>query len=97
MNDYRLSPEAELDLREIYRWGCSTFGEDSAEKYHSGLLDRFTKIASFPLLYQAVDHLLKDCRRAVHGKNSIYYQVVDDDLNIVIIRIIGQQDFSRKI
>lgn len=96
MNDYRLSPEAEKDLRVIYRWGCRTFGKDSADKYHLNLLDRFEKISATPLLYQAVDNLLKDCRRTVHGKNSIYYKIIDDDLSIVIIRIIGQQDLSSR-
>ncbi|MCF6293021.1 MAG: type II toxin-antitoxin system RelE/ParE family toxin [Robiginitomaculum sp.] len=96
MNAYRLSPEAEQDLRDIYRWGCRAFGEVSADKYHFGLLDHFTKIANSPLIYQAVDHLLEDCRRAVHGKNNIYYKIVDDDLNIIIIRIIGQQSLSKK-
>ena len=97
MNDYRLSPEAEQDLNTIYKWGHRTFGEASANKYHLGLLDRFAKIATSPLIYQAVDHLRKDYRRAVHGKDIIYYKIIDDDLNIVIIRIIGRQDLSKKL
>lgn len=97
MNDYSLTPEAEIDLQTIYEWGFMTFGEDSADKYHLGLLDRFAKIAEHPLLCQAVDYFCEGTRRAVHGKNNIYYEIIDDDMNILIIRIIGKQDTSKKL
>ena len=96
MNGYRLTPEAEIDLQNIYEWGFLTFGEDSAEKYHLGLLDRFKKLASSPLLCQTVDHICEGARRAVHGKNSIYYKIIDVDYHILIIGVLGQQDPSSR-
>lgn len=96
MNDYRLTPDTEIDLQNIYEWGYVTFGEDSADKYHLGLLDRFSKLASSPLLCQTVDHICEGARRAVHGKNSIYYKIIDDDYNILIIGVLGQQDLSSR-
>ncbi len=96
MNDYRLTPDTEIDLQNIYEWGYVTFGENSADKYHLGLLDRFETIAKRPLLCQTVDHICQGARRAVHGKNSIYYKIIDDEYNILIIGVIGQQDPSSR-
>jgi len=97
MGKYRLTLGAEEDLQNIYEWGFVTFGEERADTYHVGLLDRFDKIAENPLLGQAVDHLCNGARRAVYGKNAIYYQNIDDDVGILIIGIVGRQDVRKMV
>lgn len=95
MKNYTLTPDAEDDLMRIYEWGYTTFGENSADKYHLDLLARFQEIGESPLLYQTVDHIYEGAHRAVHGSNNIYYKL-NDDRNILIIGIIGQQDVSSR-
>lgn len=57
--------------------------------------DRFEQLARQPYLYQSVDHIREGYRRSVCGADSIYYCVVDDDI-IEIMRVLGQQDTSKK-
>lgn len=89
MASYKLSAEAKQDLRNIYRHGILQFGEQQAEKYFDALIARFEQIAIQPNLYPTVDHIRKDYRRCVCGRDSIYYRV---SAHVEIMRVIGQQD-----
>lgn len=89
---YKLTPDAEQDLSHIYQWGYETFGEEQADLYFLGLLDRFEAVASNPLQYTNVDHIYEGARRALYGRDSIYFLTIED--GIIIIGVIGQQDLE---
>jgi toxin ParE1/3/4 len=57
MGSYRLSRKARADLKRIRLYSVKTHGNQRADQYHQGMLDRFAQIAEQPYLYQAVDYI----------------------------------------
>ena len=55
MGSYKLSKKARADLKRIWLYGVKTHGNQRADQYHQGMLDRFALIAEQPYLYQVVD------------------------------------------
>ena len=94
MPSYRLTREAERDLATIYLWGRERFGEAEADTYFSQLLKQFETIAAYPRRYPSVDHILTGARRAVYGRNSIYFMIEND--YVLIIGVIGRQDLEAR-
>ena len=90
MASYRVSEEANADLKRIYRRGVREYGEAQADRYFDAFFDRFEELAAQPRSYPAVDDIRPGYRRSVCGVDSIYYRVVDDVVEIM--RILGQQD-----
>ena len=72
MASYKLSADAEEDIRRLYRYGIQNFGLAQADTYFDGLFARFDQIAEEPFLYRAVDEIRKGYRRSVYGAHSIY-------------------------
>ena len=90
MASYKLSKKARADLKRIWLYGVKTHGNQRADQYHQGMLDRFAQIAEQPYLYQTVDNIRAGYRRSVYGTDSIYYRI---NGNIVeIMAILGHQD-----
>lgn len=87
---YDLSEEALRDLDRLYEYGVLTFGLQQADDYYDGLIQRFQKIATTPLLYPAVDHIRDGYRLAVFKAHSIYYRVTDR--GVYIVRLLGQEN-----
>ena len=90
MASYRLSDKADEDLSRLYEYGIIHYGQERADRYYSGLIERFEELTENPLLWQAVDHIRPGYRRSVYGRHSIYYRIDPDE--IVIVRILGQQN-----
>jgi len=55
------------------------------------LINRFHKLAQEPLLYPSVNDIRSGYRRSVYKINSIYYKIEKNN-DIIIVRILGQQD-----
>ena len=91
MDAYRLSEDAEVDIRRLYRYGIETFGLTQADLYFDGLFERFGQIAERPHLYPSVEHIRPGYRRSVFGVHSIYYRVGPDG-RVDIMRILGRED-----
>ena len=95
MASYRLNREALEDLDRLYEHGVLTFGLRQADAYFDGIVNRFQKIADQPELYPAIDHIRQGYRRSVYRSHSIYYRIDPDE--IVIVRILGQQDIDKAL
>jgi toxin ParE1/3/4 len=95
MASYRLNREALEDLDRLYEHGVLTFGLRQADAYFDGIVNRFQKIADQPELYPAIDHIRQGYRRSVYKSHSIYYRI--DPGEIVIVRILGQQDIGKAL
>ena len=93
MASYRLTEKADEDLSRLYEYGILHYGQDRADRYYNGLIERFEELAENPRLWQAVDHILPGYRRSVYGRHSIYYRIDPD--TIVIVRILGRQDLQQ--
>jgi toxin ParE1/3/4 len=95
MASYRLTSEAHVDLDRLYEHGVLTFGLRQADAYFDGIVTRFQEIANQPELYPAIDHIRQGYRRSVYQSHSIYYRIDPDE--IVIVRILGQQDIDKAL
>jgi toxin ParE1/3/4 len=95
MASYRLNREALADLDRLYEYGVLTFGMRQADAYFDGIVTQFQEIADQPELYPAIDHIRQGYRRSVYKSHSIYYRT--DPAEIVIVRILGQQDIDKAL
>ena len=91
MSSYFSTRNAKEDLWTIYEYGVSRFGVTQAEKYFNMMHDCFEKIASNPYLFPAVIRYKNVERYCVCGVDTIYYNIVGDEIEIVTI--IGRQDY----
>ncbi|MBN4063432.1 type II toxin-antitoxin system RelE/ParE family toxin [Cardiobacterium sp. AH-315-I02] len=87
---YELTWAADQDFENIFDFGIDAFGLAQALDYQNGLKQRFSKLAEHPKQCPAVDHLRMGYRRCVYNSHSIYYRIEPE--NVVIVRILGQQD-----
>ncbi|WP_448547707.1 type II toxin-antitoxin system RelE/ParE family toxin [Thalassotalea fusca] len=90
MGSYKLSKEAESDLKRIWLRGLDNFGERQADAYYFKFFARFEQLAQQPYLAPSVDEIRQGYRRAICGVDSIYYRIHGD--NIEIMRVLGRQD-----
>ncbi|ESQ91304.1 hypothetical protein ABAC460_06985 [Asticcacaulis sp. AC460] len=90
MAAYKLNHAARDDIKRIYLRGVTDFGEVRSDSYYAALFDRFDTIAEKPYMYPAVDHIRDGYRRSVCGVDSIYYRILDGDVEIM--RVLGRQD-----
>ena len=90
---YKLAPAADRDLEQIWFFGLERFGLEQADHYYFALMCHFNALAENPWSYPAVDHIRKGYRRSVFGAHSVFYKIRKN--HIEIMRIIGQQDYSR--
>ncbi|MCX6171610.1 MAG: type II toxin-antitoxin system RelE/ParE family toxin [Flavobacterium sp.] len=88
---YFLTIEAKEDIRRIYEYGVYRFGETQADKYLILLHDCFEKITSNPNLFPIVTNYKSVERFCVCGVDTIYYNIIGDEIEIVTI--IGRQNF----
>lgn len=95
MGSYRLNEDADEDLDRLYEHGVLTFGLIQADHYYDGLIQRLYELVETPRLWQAVDHIRIGYRRSVYGSHSIYYRIVDD--NVEIMRILGYEDAKNQL
>ena len=92
MAGYRLSATAEADLVRIWNYGFERWGAARADHYHDALLERFERIAEQPLLYPPVDHMRAGYRRSVCGRDSVFYRIIGEEVEIMAV--IGRQDID---
>lgn len=74
----RITKFADQDLDDLYTEGFTVWGEEQADRYYDGLLERFDWICDAPLTYPAVDEIRAGYRRSVFERHAIYY-VIDDE------------------
>jgi len=85
---YSLSPLAEKDLEEIWRYTVQTWTVKQAEAYHADILDAFEGLASGLKVGRRAD-IRKGYFKYLVGSHVIYYR--QQDMEIVIIRILHQR------
>ena len=95
MAKYRLSSEAKNDLIRIHHYGVEKFGMTQADKYFESFFEYFDIIAKRPYSFESVEYIRKEYRRCVCGKDSIYFKINDD--TIEIMAIVGRQGLNEKL
>ena len=93
---YKLTPEAENDLTEIYVHGFLNFGETQAEKYFSELKDCFEFLSNRPLICRERTEFSPPVRIHHRGRHLVIYVIQDD--RILIIRVLhDSMDVKRRL
>ena len=92
MARYKLSEDAQSDLKRIYAHGIIGFGIKKADKYFDALYEQFELITKTPYLFQEVHHIMPGIRRSVCGVDSIYYLIDEGVVEILMIK--GRQEVS---
>ena len=92
MADYRLGNEAKHNLIRIHQYGATKFGLAQADKYYETFFYYFEIIAQQPYSFESVDYLKKGYTRCICGKDSIFYKINGEIVEIMAI--IGQQDLD---
>ena len=93
MGNYKISEEAETDLERIWFYGLETWGLELADQYHAAFFEHFEHLAEQPFLYPSVDDLRPGYRRSICGKDSVFYRMVGE--TVEIMAILGHQDQDR--
>ena len=83
MAEYRLTPAAERDLEEIWRYTRRTWGIEQAERYIDTLNNAFAELAQFPQRAPACDHIRRGYRRAAIESHVIYFRVSEHGVDII--------------
>jgi len=92
MANYRLSNQAQEDLIRIHQYGVLHFGIKQADSYFESFFKHFDIIGNQPLSFESVDYIKQGYRRCPCGKDSIYYRISDEVVEIMTI--IRSQDLS---
>ena len=92
MAKYKLSNTAKEDLIRIHHYGVKKFGMAQADKYFDSFFEYFDIISQRPYSFESVDFIKSGYRRCVCGSDSIYYRIIDNAVEIMVI--IGRQDLN---
>ena len=80
---YKLTVESISDLKEIYRYTFSQFGEAQADRYLSRLYETFDMLCKDPEVGKSAGFKnLKQFRKMLSDRHFIYYELCQDFLGI---------------
>lgn len=84
MNEPRITPLAEADLMEVWRYFAQG-GESRADKVLDGILKQCRQLAQFPLMGRTRESLAANLRSFPVKSYVIFYRPVNDTVEIVRI------------
>ena len=85
MARYRLTPKADRDLTQIWRYTNENWGKSQANEYLQLLGSRFLMLLHHPKSGRARDEIRRGYRSLPVENHVIFYRVIDDE-EIVIRR-----------
>jgi toxin ParE1/3/4 len=89
MAEYRLSPRAERDLVEIWRYTNKQWGREQANRYTLTLKAKCAELANAPLLAESYANVRPGYRRRSIEQHVIYFR--QTPYGRAIIRILHQR------
>jgi len=93
MANYKITNEAKHDLIRIHQYGVSRFGEIQADEYFHKFFEYFETIAENPFAFESIEHIRTNYRRWPCGSDTIYFRVLNNQVEIMAI--IGKQDLEK--
>jgi toxin ParE1/3/4 len=81
--EYRLTPRAEKDLEEIWRYTAEQWSVDQAETYVGELFDIMSALAIDPGGGRRADNVRPGYRRRNAGSHVIFYRVARNGIEVV--------------
>ena len=96
MTDYRLSPRARTDLKDIWRYSKAQWGLDQANAYARQFQRAFAGLAAKPTRGRSCDDIREGYFKLSVGSHVAFYRLTGGDVEIV--RILHQRmDFDRHL
>ena len=89
MPEYRLSPAAERDLTDIWRYTSKQWGREQANRYTLGLKDMCQKVADAAQRGQSCANIRPGYRRRNIEQHVIYFKMTTE--GIAVVRILHQR------
>lgn len=87
-----LSPRAEDDVRDIWRYTAETWSEHRAQTYVDGLFDMMEALAAEPHHGRAADEIAEGLLRRACASHVIFYRAIDG--GVLIVRVLhARMDF----
>jgi toxin ParE1/3/4 len=84
--EYRLTPRAERDLEEIWRYTEEQWSAEQAEKYVIGLIDTMEALAHNPTRGRSAEDIRPGYRRQSVGSHAVFYKTAT--YGILVTRIL---------
>ena len=86
MHSYRLTPQAQEDLKDIRRHTRQEWGEQQTKDYLEGLRSTFQMLLKMPNMGRSrADDLNEGIFSYPYASHMIYYKQAEDDLIIVAV------------
>ena len=82
----RFSPQAEVDLQDIFQYTQQMWGSDQRRKYLSIFMEKFDHIQAFPESGRSRTEIDLNLRTQIVGSHVVAYEV--SDVETVILRIV---------
>lgn len=96
MAEYRLSPRAERDLKEIWNYTAAQWSVAQAESYVDSLIDTMELLAEEPSRGRSAEEIRSSYMRRNVGAHVIFYR--QTDYGIAVVRILhGRMDFESQL
>lgn len=93
---YRLTPAAERDLMEIWRYTARQWSLEQAETYQDGLVAAFEGLAAGQKQGRPVELRRKGYLSYAVGAHVVYFR--DTGREIIVVRVLhGRQDAQRHV
>ncbi len=87
----KLTRGAARDYERIFEFGLHRFGLIQARRYREGLVEVLLVAARDPERFQRTPQYGEGLRRAIYRSHSVYFRI-DDDGDVLVVRILGAQD-----
>jgi toxin ParE1/3/4 len=90
----RLTPRAEADLEDIWRYGAAEWSPDQADRYIDGLAAVFDLLSAMPRLAREHTEFAPPVRIHPSGPHLVIYRISGNHLDV--LRILGgRQDWQK--
>ena len=83
------SPQAKIDLRNIFDYTARIFGVDQAENYYNKINDRINMLLNYPELGTKKDEIRVGYRALMCESHVAYYSMFENEIRIA--RLLHQQ------
>ena len=92
---FRLAPQAETDLEDIWLHGATEWSPEQADRYLDGLVAVFELLCAMPRIARERTEFAPPVRIHPTGPHLIVYRIVDDHLDI--LRVLGGRQDRRRL
>jgi toxin ParE1/3/4 len=80
---YRLTPDAQADLREIRLYTLDRWGAERSRAYLEGLTQTLDTLCTMPKMGRPQEEIRQGLRSHLHRSHCIYYLLIFDTLYVL--------------